>query len=148
MPSNDFTNLSERPVDRRTLIKAGAWAAPAVVLIAATPAATASPFTLSVANFRSIAGNGSNHTFRIDVTNKSLTTNANVSVVYTIYRGTVATGGPTASGNVTSNSTASLSVGVSLPSGQGTPTTVSVTVTATGFQGIPSQTFTYVLGAN
>ena len=31
MPSNDFTNLSERPVDRRTLIKAGVWAAPVVI---------------------------------------------------------------------------------------------------------------------
>ena len=124
------------------------WAAPAVVLLAATPAATASPFTLSVANFRSIAGSGSNYIFRIDVTNDSLTTSANVSVVYTIYRGTVATAGPTATGNVTSGSTASLSVGVSLPPGQGTPTTVSVTVTATGFQGIPSQTFTYIVGPN
>jgi hypothetical protein len=147
LPNNDIARAASKGVDRRTLLKAGAWAAPVVAIAIATPAATASPFTLAVANFRAIHSSGANYTYRVDVTNDSLTTGATVSVQF--YNASTASGTvfATATGSVSANTKSAVSVAVKLPQGQALPTDVTAVVTATGFTGVTGS-FTFALGAN
>lgn len=133
LPINDAAPAAHKGVDRRTLLKAGAWAAPVLVLTTAVPAATASPFTLGVSNFRAVQGRGANYTYYVDVTNDSLTTSATVSVQF--FNGSTPSGTAkgTGSASVDANGTARVSARVNNPNGQPLPTNVSVSVTATGF---------------
>lgn len=48
LPTNDVAPAASKGVDRRTLLKAGAWAAPVVLLTTAVPAATASDGVITV----------------------------------------------------------------------------------------------------
>jgi hypothetical protein len=118
-------------VSRRQLVKAGAWAAPAIILTTAVPAATASVVgTVRVSRVASTVQNGRGneriHTVTVTLTNSGSQNAVGVSVNATVG---------TASGTVTGGPTA-----VTIPAG-GTATATFTWTTMSG----GSQTFSVTL---
>jgi hypothetical protein len=73
LPNNDIARAASKGVDRRTLLKAGAWAAPVLVLTTAAPAmaaSTSAPITVAVTAGTPTTGQGkTTWTFTVTVTN-------------------------------------------------------------------------------
>jgi hypothetical protein len=136
-------------LSRRQMVKAGAWAAPAVVIAMATPSASASPFTLSITAFNAVVGTGVNHrvyTLTATVKNNSLTTSATANVVFGLSNQPAGNSGQPSSwtgkdqsGAIAANGSLTFTATFNAGGGNAVPTAASVSVSATGFTGASAE---------
>ena len=135
MTSNDFTDLSESPFDRRTLIKAGVWAAPVVVLATASPATASSTAVDATLTVSGATGNKHNALLKLDgpvgtevkITVTSNDVNWSPAFPASITIGTGGTASFNAVANATGKTAGSFSLGMS----------ANVSVTPASFTNVP-----------
>jgi hypothetical protein len=149
LPNNDIARAASKGVDRRTLLKAGAWAAPVLVLTTALPAAAASTGVITTTLTQVAATNpgvGANrHNIFLNLTS-TYATEQSVSISWSALPSALTwETGPAVTATVAANTTtaAAVAIGriviqgkngtytiegeVTLPGGGKVPVSVSVT---------------------
>jgi hypothetical protein len=149
LPNNDIARAASQGVDRRTLLKAGAWAAPVVVLTTALPAAAASTGVITATLSQVAASNpgvGANrHNIFLNLTS-TYATEQSVSISWSTLPSALSwETGPATTASVDANTTEAVAVTigriaiqgrngtytiegeVTLPDGGEVPVSVSVT---------------------